>query len=99
MLKQNHSMKQSSTELDGEFENVENVILAVIRLYLSYELNLNKEITNEEILLNISNTKYPLKKIQKCFEYSSLIEFAKHESDEKIFYNLISVAEDLINRK
>jgi len=67
-----------------------------IRLFLSYELNLNREITNEEILLHLVNTKYPVKDIERCFRLSSLVEFAKCGPDEKEFDEMITVAKNLI---
>lgn len=53
--------------------------------------NLQKEITNEDLLLHLDKTKYPVNDIQKCFKNSELVEFAKSLPDEKIFYDLVSV--------
>jgi hypothetical protein len=70
-----------------------------IRIFLSYDLNLNKEITNEDILPLLINSKYPAAEIENCFKLSSLVEFAKHETDEKDFNKIICTAENLIQGK
>jgi len=68
-----------------------------IRLFLSYELKLNKELTNEEILLHLTNTKYPITDIENCFKLSSLVEFAKNTPNEDEFYKMITLAENLFH--
>lgn len=68
-----------------------------IRLFLSYELKLNKELTNEEMLSHLSNTKYPITDIENCFKLSSLVEFAKHTPNEDEFYKMITLAENLFH--
>ena len=70
-----------------------------IRFFLSHDLNLNKEITNEDILLELANTEYPIDEISHCFEISSLVEFAKQVPDEGEFYKMVALAEDLIKEK
>ncbi|MCH9658016.1 hypothetical protein K0U27_04860 [archaeon] len=67
-----------------------------IRLFLSYELNLNREITNEDILLHLANTKYSVDDIEHCFRLSSLVEFAKHHPDKKEFDEIITMARNII---
>ena len=67
-----------------------------IRLFLSYDLNLNREITNEDILSHLANTKYPVDDIEHCFRLSSLVEFAKHSPDKKEFDEIITMARNII---
>ncbi len=67
-----------------------------IRLFLSYDLNLNREITNEDILSYLANAKYPVDDIEHCFRLSSLVEFAKHHPDKKEFDEIITMAKNII---
>ena len=67
-----------------------------IRLFLSYELNLNEEITNENLLSQLADTKYPVDKIRNCFNLSSLVEFAKNTPNKEDFDEIIVLAENLI---
>ena len=70
-----------------------------IRLFLSYELNLNQEITNENLLEHIVNTTYPVNEIEDCFRLSSMIEFAKGTPNKEEFDKMISLAENLIEQR
>ena len=67
-----------------------------IRLFLSYDLNLNQEITNEDILSYLANAKYLVDDIEHCFRLSSLVEFAKHSPDKKEFDEIITMARNII---
>ncbi len=82
---------------EKQYKDAYGKVNQAIRLFLSYELKLNKEITNEAILLHLVNTKYPVNDIERCFRLSSLVEFAKHNPDEKEFDEMITLAENLIH--
>jgi len=82
---------------EKQYKEAYGKVNQAIRLYLSYELKLNKEITNEDILLHLINTKYPVIDIENCFKLSSLVEFAKHVPNENEFNKMITLAENLIH--
>jgi len=81
---------------EKQYKEAYGKVNQAIRLYLSYELKLNKEITNEDILSHLINTKYPVVDIENCFKLSSLVEFAKHVPNENEFNKMITLAENLI---
>jgi hypothetical protein len=82
-----------------QYKDAYGKVSQAIRLFLSYELKLNKEITNEDLLSNINDTIYPISEIRNCFELSSLVEFAKLEKNKEDFNKMIDVAKNLIQRK
>ena len=82
---------------EKQYKEAYGKINQAIRLYLSYELKLNKEITNEDIISHLINTKYPVADIENCFKLSSLVEFAKHIPNENEFYKMTTLAENLIH--
>jgi hypothetical protein len=84
---------------EKNYKNAYGKAAQAIRIFLSYDLNLNKEITNEEILLFLNNAKYPKTDIENCFKFSSLVEFAKQETNENEFNKIINTAEILIHGK
>ncbi len=67
-----------------------------LRLYLSYENNLKKEITNDEIIIHLKKQKKEYQKIKECFDLCSLVEFAKYEANKKDFYKIITEIEKII---
>ncbi len=70
-----------------------------LRLFLSYENNLNKEITNDEIIKYLKQKQKEHKQIKECFDLCSLVEFAKYETNKKDFDKIISKTEQIINEK
>ncbi|AFS80788.1 hypothetical protein NKOR_04500 [Candidatus Nitrosopumilus koreensis AR1] len=84
---------------EKQFKDAYSKVSRALRIFLSYELNLNKEITHEELLSYLDNTKIPMDEIKNCFKLSSLVEFAKHQENEDEFNHMIDVAENLINKK
>ena len=83
---------------EGLHKDAYGKVSQALRLFLSHELNLNKETTNEDILLHLKNTKYPIEDIENCFDTSSLVEFAKHQSNKDEFERLITLAENVIRK-
>ncbi len=59
-----------------------------LRLYLSYEHGLNKELTNDDIIRFLKNKDYPYQKIKECFDLCSLVEFAKYRANETDFHHI-----------
>ncbi len=68
-----------------------------LRLYLSYENNLKKEITNDEIIIHLKKHKKEYQKIKECFDMCSLVEFAKYEANKKDYNKIINETEKIIN--
>ena len=67
-----------------------------LRLYLSYEYGLRKELTNEEIIRFLKTKKQPYSEIKRCFDLCSLVEFAKYTADEKEFHTIRSTVGNII---
>lgn len=84
---------------EKQFKDAYGKVSQAIRLFLSYDLNLNKEITNEEILLYLTDLEIPADEIENCFKLSSLVEFAKHEENENDFNNMVDIAKNIIHKK
>ncbi len=100
VLASNNMIKEAKNNFkEKQYKDAYQKINQAIRLFLSYELSLNKEITNEEILLHLDQTKYPVTEIENCFKLSSLVEFAKHEENKDKFFKMISMTENMIRRK
>lgn len=68
-----------------------------LRLYLSYENNLKKEITNDEIINYLKKHNKEYQRIKECFDLCSLVEFAKYEANKKDFDKIIREANDILN--
>ncbi|QLH06237.1 hypothetical protein [Nitrosopumilus ureiphilus] len=82
---------------EKQYKETYGKVNQAIQLFLSYELKLNKEIANEDILLDLTNTKYPVADIANCFRLSSLVEFVKYVPNEDEFYKMITLTEDLFH--
>ena len=67
-----------------------------LRLFLSYENKLNKEITNDEIINYLKKHKQGYKEAKECFDLCSLVEFAKYEANKKDFDKIINHAKKII---
>jgi HEPN domain-containing protein len=67
-----------------------------LRLYLSYENNLKKEITNDEIIEFLRKNKRAFKDAKDCFDLCSLVEFAKYQANKKDFDKIMSYAKKII---
>ena len=82
-----------------QYKDAYGKISQAIRLFLSYELKLNKEITNEDLISYIENSAYPISEIRYCFQLSSLVEFAKLDANEEDFNKMIGISQQLFQRK
>ncbi|NOZ44845.1 MAG: hypothetical protein GXP45_07020, partial [bacterium] len=69
-----------------------------LRLFLSYDNNLNKEVTNDEIVSYLRKHKKPYKEAKECFDLCSLVEFAKYEANKRDFDKIIRYAKKLIRQ-
>ncbi|KAF6248097.1 hypothetical protein C6990_01265 [Nitrosopumilus sp. b3] len=82
-----------------QYKDAYGKVSQAIRLFLSYELKLNKEITNEDLISHLENSVYPISDIRYCFQLSSLVEFAKLDATDEDFNKMISIAQQLFHRK
>jgi len=67
-----------------------------LRLFLSYENKLNKEITNDEIIKYLRDHKQRYKEAKEAFDICSLVEFAKYEANKKDFDKIINHTKKII---
>jgi hypothetical protein len=56
-----------------------------LRLYLSYEYGLKRELTNDEVVRFLKTKQYPYSEIKQCFDLCSLVEFAKYTANDTDF--------------
>jgi len=79
-----------------EFKDAYMLAAQSLRLYLSYENNLKKEITNDEVLNSIRKNKKHYKDAKECFDLCSLVEFAKYEANKNDFEKIVSYVEKML---
>ncbi len=63
-----------------------------IRLFLSYENGLRKEVTNDEIVSYLRKHRKRHSEVKECFDLCSLVEFAKYKANKKDFEKIIRLA-------
>ncbi len=69
-----------------------------IRMLVSYQLGLNKEVTNRELLNHLDHTMKNFMQISQALGTCSLVEFAKAEPTDDNFENMVSVFEFLYGK-
>jgi hypothetical protein len=62
-----------------------------LRLYLSYENGLKKEMTNDDVIKYLKHKNKSYKDIKKCFDLCSLVEFAKYKENKKDFDEILKI--------
>jgi hypothetical protein len=80
-----------------EYKDAYGTAGQALRLFLSYENKLNKEITNDEIIDYLKQHKKSYKEIKECFDMCSLVEFAKYEANKKDFDKIIKIVRKIID--
>lgn len=68
-----------------------------LRLYLSYEYGLKKEVTNEDILHFLEDKRFPYAEIKQCFDVCSLVEFAKYAGSDHDFKQVYSTVKSIVS--
>ena len=68
-----------------------------LRLYLSHENGLKKEITNDEIIEHLKNHKKEFRDAKDCFDLCSLVEFAKYQENKKDFDKIVNFISDVVS--
>ena len=70
-----------------------------IRLFLSHDAGIKREITSEELIRLIPKDNYPINDIRECLKVTDLVEFAKLKATDYDFKKIISLFNKLINQR
>ena len=84
---------------EGNYKNAFSDGSSAIKLLLSYQLQLNKEITNKELLAQIDWRSPNFMKISEALGTASLIDFAKAKPTDTNFDMIVSVFEIIYKEK
>ena len=82
----------------GEYKEAFGTAGKAIRLFLSYDAGLKREITSEELIRLIQKHNYPIDAIRECLKITDLVEFAKSNATEDDFKKIISLFNKLSNK-
>jgi hypothetical protein len=69
-----------------------------LRLFISYENKLNKELTNDEVINYLKEHGMKYEPVEECFELCSLVKFAKYKASREDFDMIISTVKEVIRR-
>jgi hypothetical protein len=84
----------------GEHKEAFGTAGKAIRLFLSYDAGLKREITSEELIRLIKKyNNYPIDAIRECLKITDLVEFAKSNATEDDFQKIISLFNNLSNKQ
>lgn len=72
-----------------QYKDAYGAAAQALRLFLSYENGVQREITNEEILKILDGKDSMVEKIKNCFDLCSLVEFAKYDPNKEDFNKII----------
>ena len=70
-----------------------------IRLFLSHDVGIKREITSEELIRLIPKDNYPINDIRECLKVTDLVEFAKLKATDHDFKKIISLFNNLSNQR
>ncbi len=83
----------------GEYKEAFGTAGKAIRLFLSYDAGLQREVTSEELIRLIQKHNYPIDNIRDSLKITDLVEFAKYNANENDFKKIISLFNDLSNKQ
>lgn len=83
---------------NGEYKESYGKAGQSLRLFISYENKLNKELTNDEVIDYLKEHGMKYEQVEECFELCSLVEFAKYKASRDDFDMIISAAKEIIRR-
>ena len=83
----------------GEYKEAFGTAGKAIRLFLSYDAGLKREITSEELIRLIQKNNYPIDAIRECLKITDLVEFARSNATENDFQKIISLFNKLSNKQ
>ncbi len=82
---------------EKKYKDAYGTVNQALRLFLTHELHLDRQITNENLLVHISGSAYPVTDIQKCFRIASLVEFAKYSPNSEDFDTMTVISENIVS--
>ncbi len=85
----------------GEYKEAFGTAGKAIRLFLSHDAGLKREITSQELirLIQQKHNNYPLDAIRECLKTTDLVEFAKSNATEDEFKKIISLFNKLSSKE
>ena len=83
----------------GEYKEAFGTAGKAIKLFLSYDAGLKREITSEELIRLIRKHNYPIPDIRESLKITDLVEFAKSNATEDDFKKIISLFNKLIKKQ
>ena len=83
----------------GEYKEAFGTAGKAIRLFLSYDAGLKREITSEELIRLIQKHNYPIDAIRECLKITDLVEFARSNATGDDFQKIISLFNKLSNKQ
>ena len=73
----------------GQYKDAYGIAAQALRLFLSYENGIKREVTNQELLKILNGIDFLSDEIKNCFDLCSLVEFAKYEPNKDDFGKII----------
>jgi len=83
----------------GDYKEAFGTAGKSIRLFLSHDAGIKREITSEELIRLIPKDNYPINDIRECLKVTDLVEFAKLKATDYDFKKIISLFNKLINQR
>ena len=80
----------------GEYKQAYSKAGQSLRLYLSYEYGLKKEVTNQDILRFLKDKQFPYTEVKECFDVCTLVEFAKYAGSDHDFKQVYSTVKSIV---
>ena len=83
----------------GDYKEAFGTAGKSIRLFLSHDAGIKREITSEELIRLIPKDNYPINDIRECLKVTDLVEFAKLKATDYDFKKIISLFNKLLNQR
>jgi len=84
---------------DGNRKDAYSLVSQGVRFFFIHKLNLNKELTNNDLIKNLQNKKIKPTDARKCLNLCSLVEFAKYKANKKDFTEIMIRARKIVSDK
>jgi hypothetical protein len=90
-------LEKSKKEFNKKnYKDAYSLASSTVKFFYSHKLDLKKELTNSELILNLKEKKIQFEKTRKCLNICGLVEFAKYKPNKKDFDKIIKIAEMII---
>lgn len=83
---------------DGKEKESYGIAAHALRFFLIHKNNLDKELTNEEVIKLLKKDEKNYRKSEKCFDLCSLVSFAKYKPNKKDFKEIIDKIKEIIEQ-